>query len=133
LANARPVRREESACRKSGRALHRWSGRVTKGPYNARFPYAAFDAKACNTQDENGADRPVSDAGASPRCRSGFGVYDLSGNVAEWTSTDGPGGKVTKGGAANRPDFDSRCGARKGKGAGTRDDFLGFRCCADPK
>ncbi len=76
-------------------------------------------------------------SGASPRCRSPFGVYDLTGNVDEWTAAVGTPG------AARSPGYKSvlkggywgpvraRCRAS------TRvhdEDYVfyqqGFRCCA---
>ena len=48
-------------------------------------------------------------------CRSGFGVFDMSGNVAEWTATPlsaGSRAMIVKGGAANKPDWAVRCANR---------------------
>jgi formylglycine-generating enzyme required for sulfatase activity len=61
-------------------------------------------------------------------------VADLSGNVAEWTSSRFTGesnDRTIKGGAADRPDYDTRCAARKVGAPGNANDRLGFRCCAD--
>lgn len=108
--------------------------KACKGPGQLRFPYGnAFDANACGTEDAAGKDRALSSAGRYSRCRSGYGVYDLSGNAAEWTaSAYGGGGKVVKGGAFNKQDYAARCSARKNAGASNRSAEVGFRCCADP-
>jgi hypothetical protein len=47
------------------------------------YPYGnSYEIRTCNTEGNGPA---VS--GSLPECRSFFGVYDLSGNLREWTST----------------------------------------------
>ena len=130
----------EAACEKEGKRLcteDEWE-RACKGPRNYRFPYGnAFDASICNTQDIGGTNRSIRASGESSGCISGYGVIDLSGNLAEWTSSpyNARGtGKVIKGGAANRPDHASRCSARRNGPINKpeTDTMVGFRCCADP-
>ena len=43
------------------------------------------------------------------------------------------GQKVVKGGAADRPDFASRCSARRTMSARASSPTLRYRCCADPR
>ncbi|MHB8874265.1 MAG: SUMF1/EgtB/PvdO family nonheme iron enzyme, partial [Myxococcaceae bacterium] len=110
--------------------------KACKGPGNARFPYGNnFDPNACNTQDEAGEDRQLSTSGQFAKCRSGYGVADLSGNIAEWTASpySANADKTLKGGAFARPDYAARCSARKNGSPGTRSGEVGFRCCADPR
>lgn len=127
------------ACRAQRKRLcseEEWE-RACKGPGGARFPYGKeFDAAACNSSDAEGSARTVAFSGVFNGCGSGYGIFDLSGNVAEWTATsyeEGGSEKVVKGGAADRPDFAVRCAARARRAPGARDKLLGFRCCADPK
>ena len=102
--------------------------KACKGPGNARWPYGnVFDANACNTEDDTGEDRVISPSGRFAKCRSGFGVADLSGNASEWTSE-----KVIKGGSFGRADFAVRCSARQA-GTGGKSSEVGFRCCSDSK
>ncbi len=129
----------EKACKSRGKRLcteEEWE-RACKGSAGLRFPYGAnFDADACNTEDANGEDRPVASSGTFARCRSGHGIADLSGNVAEWTSSKYNADledRTLKGGASDRPDYATRCASRKNGAPGTRSDRIGFRCCADPK
>lgn len=108
--------------------------KACKGPGNARFPYGnQFDPNACNTEDDTGEDRSLAGAGRFPKCRSGFGIADMSGNVAEWTATPYAANqdKTQKGGAFDRPDYAARCSARKNGGPNSRSPEVGFRCCAD--
>lgn len=128
-----------SICKKHGKRLcseAEWE-KACKGPHDYRFPYGnVYSPTACNTEDSAGNDRSVTHGGAFKRCRSGYGAYDMSGNVSEWTSskfqknlTD----RTQKGGAANRPDWDTRCAARGNRKPNSKDRFLGFRCCASPE
>jgi serine/threonine protein kinase/formylglycine-generating enzyme required for sulfatase activity len=129
----------QAYCKRKGKRLcteQEWE-KACKGPGNKRFPYGnGYNPERCNTQDENGNDRELSAAKDFKRCRSGYVVFSMSGNVEEWTSDSfkpGTSSKAVKGGAVNRPDFASRCAARRGVSPGTRQSTLGFRCCADPK
>ncbi len=103
--------------------------KACKGPGNARWPYGStFDANACNTEDDVGDDRAIAPSGRFAKCRSGYGVADLSGNIAEWTQE-----KQQKGGAFSKPDYAVRCSARKLVTSGTKASDVGFRCCSDLK
>jgi hypothetical protein len=53
------------------------------GPYGWRYPYgAAYEPHACNTRDTT-----MYLAGSKPECRGYFNVFDMAGNMAEWTDT----------------------------------------------
>ena len=121
-------------CERKGKRLCsevEWE-RACKGPSGLRFPYGnTYSVAACNTEDEAGNPRAPQPATAFRDCKSAFRVYALAGNVEEWTADAfGESGKTVKGGAANRPDFASRCAARRGLPPRTVDPFLGYRCCA---
>jgi formylglycine-generating enzyme required for sulfatase activity len=123
----------EGACKRDGKRLcseEEWE-KACKGPANHRFPYGeAFDASACRIKGG------IASAGSAAGCRSGFGVFDLSGNVAEWTSSKfqaGASDRAVKGGAVESPDYDLRCSARANRSPSSRSERLGFRCCADVK
>ena len=127
------------ACEKAGKRLcteEEWE-KACKGPAGHRWPYGdVFAPDACNTEDAEGNDRPLAPGGQSSQCKSGYGVYDMSGNAYEWTATPFQAGaedRTLKGGAANRPDWDTRCASRTNKPPGFRNAYVGFRCCADPK
>lgn len=110
--------------------------KACKGPSGLRYPYGnQWDPALCATEDDEGNDRQIAKSGTFERCRSGYTVLDLSGNVAEWTSTawEGGDGYVVKGGSADRPGYDGRCAARKKKPGGQGAETLGYRCCANPQ
>ncbi|MCG3174189.1 MAG: Hercynine oxygenase [Myxococcota bacterium] len=102
-----------------------------KGPAQYRFPYGdQFNADACNTEDAGENDRAIVPSGTFQQCRSGYGVMDMSGNVAEWTSTGKDG--VVRGGSSDQPNWRSRCANRRPMPANSAQPSVGFRCCADP-
>ncbi|MBF5044491.1 formylglycine-generating enzyme family protein [Aggregicoccus sp. 17bor-14] len=124
----------QRACGMLGKRLcaeDEWE-KACKGPSGQRYPYGnAFDSEACNTEDAKGQPRTVAAAGRAARCRSGYGVADLSGNVAEWTATPLGADRVVKGGTFDRAEAAARCAARKNGAPAARSATVGFRCCAD--
>ena len=125
----------DASCKARGKRLcseMEWE-RACKGKTGTRFPFGnQFEDGVCNLSTDSSTGK-VGLAGAFQRCRSGFGVADMAGNVAEWTSSkwssDVPD-KVVKGGAADQGMYSGRCGDRANESASTRSDTLGFRCCA---
>ena len=136
---AAPFAEAEASCRNSGKRLcseDEWEA-ACRGPQNLRFPYGTrYDPDACNTTDAKDNPRQTGVSGAFSKCRSGYNVFDLSGNAAEWTASafDGQGDeKAVKGGHAARPSFDDRCASRRKMALGARSVTVGFRCCADAR
>lgn len=74
-------------------------------------------------------------SGSMPRCKSDFGVYDLTGNVDEWTTKVRPEGKyksILKGGYWSR--VRTRC--RPSTRSHNENHIFyqqGFRCCSNIK
>ena len=129
----------DASCKKDGKRLcteDEWE-KTCRGPKNLRFPYGDnFDPDACNTQDKQTNPRKITVVGIFGTCKSGYGVFDLSGNAAEWTTSPfeaGAADRAVKGGSASRPGFDDRCSSRRRLAAGSHDVNVGFRCCADGK
>ncbi len=100
--------------------------KVCKGPGQFKWPYGnTFDASKCVTEDASGESRSLTQSGQFARCRSEFGVADLSGNAAEWTQD-----KVIKGGAFGSGDYAVRCASRKAGSGFSKSSEVGFRCCS---
>jgi formylglycine-generating enzyme required for sulfatase activity len=61
-------------------------------------------------------------------CRNAIGVYDMSGNLAEWTDRDGDAAEV-RGGAYDTPVERASCldALEQKKSMGS--PSVGFRCC----
>jgi sulfatase modifying factor 1 len=149
----------EASCQAAGKRLCRESEWVAacEGPEETPFPYGfRRSAEKCNIDNKwlspnlarvYSSEPQIAEAelhrldrslpsGSRAECKSGFGVFDLTGNVDEWTRADQErthrrsGVAALKGGAwghvrnacrpvttSHPPDF--------------RYYFIGFRCCAD--
>ncbi|MBN2188248.1 MAG: SUMF1/EgtB/PvdO family nonheme iron enzyme [Chitinispirillaceae bacterium] len=75
----------EDSCFTAGKRLctsEEWS-LACAGPYSYAYPYGQeYERYACVTHDTTA--RP---SGSRPECRAFFGMFDMSGNLLEWTST----------------------------------------------
>ena len=114
-----------------------------EGPEMHAYPYGdGFhrNAATCNIDRSNlgkpnaGLRDLRSPAGAHPECVSPFGVYDMSGNVEEWTTLDHPTDpKDTSSmkGAWWLPGRNHCRAATTGHGHTYEGGQVGVRCCAD--
>lgn len=118
------VVKAERLCAERGQRLctrREWS--VACG---GKYPYKGeFDPDACNSAAPGPTPRSVKPSGSKLRCVSGWGAYDMVGNVAEWTSD----GKVNGGGARGDAEGGT-CYRSVPRKSGASD--VGFRCCAEP-
>lgn len=138
---AQPVRRvswkkARALCRKQGKRLctvPEWE-HACRGPGGLSYPYGpTHDPEACRTDLDWGAEPAAS--GASTTCVSGYGVWDMVGNLWEWTDGERAGYKgqrILKGGSwASRGERFASCGAQISHYAGIKLGYYGFRCCRD--
>ncbi len=108
--------------------------KAARGTDGLHYPWGnEFIASNCNTS-ESGTDgtRPVD---AHPGGISPFDVFDMAGNVWEWTSTlyeAGEEWRVLKGGGWDYKGIkDAICSYRVYFGPSFRNNAVGFRCCWD--
>ena len=111
-------------CKKAGKRLcttNEW-----KRACGSTYPYGtAFVEGTCNVASNDGTAHTIAPAGTYNKCKSPYGVYDMVGNVEEWTSSRRLfGGNATTAGQA------TTC-ARSTKRF-LPNKFSGFRCCANP-
>ncbi|MCS7313640.1 MAG: formylglycine-generating enzyme family protein, partial [Acidobacteria bacterium] len=101
---------------------------AARGPQALQFPWGrSFDVARCNTKESrHGGTTPVD---AYPNGRSPFGIWDLCGNVWEWTATVTSDGKrVVKGGSFREGKDRALNYESRSWPPDTRRDDLGFRC-----
>lgn len=119
-------------CQEAGKRLcsvDEWQA-ACRGKDNARYPYGNnYNPSRCVTA----ASEPLR-SGRAEQCRSWWGMYDMSGNLWEWTSTPSPQRSnlfLVAGGAWNTQNG-SQCGETKFSFYPQNEyTFVGFRCCAD--
>lgn len=119
------------SCKSAGKRLcsaAEWR-EACQGPDRDKYPYGSrYNENHCPSKEA-----AASRSGRFPVCRSYYGLYDMTGNLWEWTSTPAPdadffmvaGGNWTAGNEAT-------CGYSKFSFyPNVRYPFVGFRCCQD--
>lgn len=101
-----------------------------RGPYSWNYPYGPnYLSRACVTED-----RSAKGAGKAGECRGWYDVYDLVGNLAEWTATKSnkkSGFYVVKGGFWDSGTRSSCKLSRHSYFTQNPHNPVGFRCCKD--
>lgn len=110
---------------------------AARGRENLIYPYGNQPKEQCSNSSQEGLRKPRA-VGSYPCGASPFGLLDMAGNVAEWTSTDYrpyPGsqaktgeGKVYRGGTFKTPREEQTTTDRYYDRPTFASDFLGFRC-----
>jgi formylglycine-generating enzyme required for sulfatase activity len=116
-------------CRKQGKDLpteRQWE-KACRGPEGYIYPYGNTYDKRKSRTDLSWRDGPAV-SGAYPESVSGYGVYDMSGNVWEWTLGEDIEGRAVRGGFWQSTDFESRCSNRMFFHPTYPAPNIGFRC-----
>ncbi len=93
-----------------------------------KFPYGQnYDHRKCNT-----GTKKLGRSGSFPHCSSSHKIFDLSGNVTEWTDSRWDANiknKVIRGGSWINKNKDTSCTLRVSSSPDIQSPVLGFRCC----
>jgi formylglycine-generating enzyme required for sulfatase activity len=124
---------------------------AARAPRFTAFPWdGRFDPTKANTRGEADGYSRTAPVGSFPKGASGYGLLDMAGNAAEWTSDwyettyyqksaprdpKGPetptGTKSVRGGSWSDNDYLVRSTARVSFDPNLSNDGVGFRCAAD--
>ncbi len=128
------VSHDEAArlCEQAGKRLCRfdeWSA-ACKGKDGFRYSYgASYKPFKCNTNTKS-----AKRAGRKEQCRSWYGMYDMNGNLWEWTDTPAkemPNRYLVAGGAWDTQNQSKCTDTKYSFYPQNQYPFVGFRCCAD--
>ncbi|MCB9751604.1 MAG: SUMF1/EgtB/PvdO family nonheme iron enzyme [Myxococcales bacterium] len=113
---------------------HEWE-RAARGADDRRFPHgdglAPGDANFDETYGKEIEALAPDEIGSYPQSRSPFGLYDMAGNVWEWTrSSVEPEGTVIRGGGFFRDRLSARASNRAVFDPGFKSISVGVRICA---
>ncbi len=132
-ANPRDMVSQEQAvelCKQAGKhlcSIDEWQA-ACRGKDKTRFSYGdSYKQNKCNTNT-----KAMKRSGRKEQCRSWYGMYDMNGNLWEWTSTtskDHPNMFLVAGGAWNTNN-ESKCTDNKFSFYPQNQyPSVGFRCC----
>ncbi len=112
--------------------------RACTGGNGRTYPYGnTFQPNACNLQPLDAGDTVA--VGSLPLCAGGEpGLFDMAGNVAEWTSYCSDAGECVVRGASfadynGDPTRLGRCNEIVLRQLPTSEEGIGVRCCADAR
>ncbi len=109
--------------------------KAARGVDGRVYPWGShFDPSFCRMRDSN-ADKPLPAAvGTYDSDNSPYGVYDMAGNICEWTSTmddDSPGAYILRGGSYNSVRLTCRLHWHQNSPPTFRLGHYGFRLALD--
>jgi formylglycine-generating enzyme required for sulfatase activity len=129
--NNRTWRESRALCKRQGKRIcteDEWE-KACRGPESHTYAYGdVYEPKRC---PPSGYGPPPYKANQHPACKSGFGVYGLSGGIAEWTSSKRGTSYIVKPGEVGSDSESTRCAGRFDRSPNFAQIHVGVRCCAD--
>ena len=123
----------EYIARGKERRLFPWGNELPDG---TRANYSDVnDTNFCRDTENNDGHKYTAPVGSYPKGQTSHGIFDMAGNVREWTSSleSGTDKAVVKGGSFSNAYDDLWCADYRINEKNTLEPNLGFRCVADIK
>jgi len=119
-------------CKKEGKHLcsaDEWE-RACSGRNKQQYPASSsqYALQPCNVQTKDSPGHMVQ-SGSFTDCQSAYGVYDMNGNVAEWTAPAKNDNAFAYGGSWLFPQENASCSSKMELKASKGYPYVGFRCC----
>lgn len=119
-------------CRSLGKRLctsAEWEMACTDGRGKNKYPYGKrYDVDKCNTLGNPRVKNSLAKSGEFFDCKTGADIFDMSGNLAEWT--EGSGNQpFAYGGSWQNGLQGSGCDSKVQLGKDRKYFYVGFRCC----
>lgn len=122
----------KAKCAQQGKRLctaTEWENACRNGKEKSNYPYGKeFLLEKCNTLGNPILKNKVSSSGTFYDCHGSNGIYDMSGNAAEWTESVNRDPYVY-GGSWQSGESASRCDSKFQLKGGAKYFYVGFRCC----
>lgn len=103
-----------------------------RGPQQRQYPYAVlYSSSDCNGQEQGLGDAQAT--GHFTMCEGGYpGLFDMSGNVSEWTASCEGDECRTGGGSFGDLETELMCENLQTISKNNTYQTIGFRCCDEP-
>ncbi len=120
-------------CRDAGKRLctsTEWKHACRGGRNKNSFPYGKhYQPLKCNTLGNKKVDNEAAKSGLFPECNNRYGLWDMSGNVAEWTAEGSGALRNVYGGWWQDDQQRAKCESFIPLESNKDYLYVGFRCC----
>ncbi|MDG5814039.1 PKD domain-containing protein [Chitinispirillales bacterium ANBcel5] len=121
------------ACEEIGKRLCtpvEWETACNSANQRQAYPYGRrYDVDRCNTLGNPRSENELAPSGYFRDCVGRAGVFDMSGNAAEWTASEDNYEAAVYGGFYQSGQRDSRCDSKLKLKKDQSYFYTGFRCC----
>lgn len=106
-----------------------WETACTDGKKRYAYPYGKkYNVNRCNTLGNPTINNSIAKSGSFVTCKNRENIFDMSGNVAEWTESDAKAPSAA-GGSWQSGEERSSCTSNVQLQPGRKYFYVGFRCC----
>jgi hypothetical protein len=127
-----PFAEARKKCEAEGKRLctgREWEA-ACGGNQNVKYPRSnSPDEQNCNVVGNRFFPNRIAPSGSFPDCKSPMGIFDMNGNVAEWTDNTGGDSAFAYGGSWHHDLAHAQCSSKQLLLRTQGYFYVGFRCC----